>query len=94
VAALTTLIDPDCIFVDGSLEGAAVPFIAGLTEELTRRSSAALMSRLSVLPGTLKDAIAFGAIAAANAVTASAVTAAPLPFTPVAPPRVASPLPG
>jgi predicted NBD/HSP70 family sugar kinase len=94
VATLTTLIDPDCIIVDASLEGAAVPFIAGLTEELTHRSSAALMSRLSVLAGTLKNAIALGAIAAADAVTASAVTSAPLPFTPVAPPRVAPPPPG
>jgi predicted NBD/HSP70 family sugar kinase len=89
VATLTTLIDPDCIIVDASLEGAVVPFIAGLTEELTHRSSAALMSRLTVAPGTLSNAIAFGAIAAADAVTASAVfaagAAAPLPFTPATP---------
>jgi predicted NBD/HSP70 family sugar kinase len=87
VATLTTLIDPDCIIVDASLEGATVPFIAGLTEELTHRSSAALMSRLTVAPGTLRDATAFGAIAAADAVTQSAVTGAPLPFTPASPLR-------
>jgi predicted NBD/HSP70 family sugar kinase len=85
VATLTTMIDPDCIIVDASLEGAADPFIAGLTEELTRRSSAALMSRLSVLRGALPNAVALGAIAAADTVTASAVTGAPLPFTPTAP---------
>ena len=85
VAALTTLIDPDCVIVDASLEGAADPFIAGLTEELTHRSSAALMARLTVARGTLQDAIARGAIAAADAVAHSAVTKVPLPFTPVAP---------
>jgi hypothetical protein len=79
------LIDPDRIIVDASLEGAADPFIAGLTEELTHRSSAALMARLTVARGTLQNAIALGAIAAADAVAHSAVTKAPLPFTPVAP---------
>jgi predicted NBD/HSP70 family sugar kinase len=85
VAALTTLIDPDCVIVDASLEGAADPFIAGLTEELTHRSSAALMARLTVARGTLQNAIALGAIAAADAVAHSAVTKAPLPFIPIAP---------
>lgn len=85
LATLTTMLDPDCIVVDASLEAAAAPFIAGLTEELTRRSSAALMSRVSILQGTLPNAIALGAIAAADAVTQSAVTGAPLPFTPATP---------
>jgi predicted NBD/HSP70 family sugar kinase len=85
LSTLTTMLDPDCIVVDASLEAAAAPFIAGLTEELTQRSSAALMSRLSILRGTLPNAIALGGIAAADAVTQSAVTGAPLPFTPASP---------
>jgi len=87
VATLTTLLDPDCIIVDATLEGAAVPFIAGLTQELSHRCPPVLMSRLAVLQGTLANATALGAIAAADTVTQSAVTGARVPFTPTAPPR-------
>jgi predicted NBD/HSP70 family sugar kinase len=87
VATLTTLLDPDCIIVDASLEVAAAPFIAGLTEELAHRCPPMLMSRLSILQGKLANAIAVGAIAAADTVTQSAVTGARPPFTPTAPPR-------
>lgn len=90
VATLTTVLDPDCIIVDASLENAAAPFIAGLTEELSNRCPPALMSRLSILQGTLANAMTFGAIAAADSVTRSAVTASPPPFTPAAPPRLPS----
>lgn len=86
VATLTTLLDPDCIVVDASLEAAAEPFIAGLTEELSHRCPPMLMSRLSILRGTLPNAVELGAIAAADTVTQSEVTGARPPFTPVAPP--------
>jgi len=85
VATLTTMLDPDCVIVDASLEGAAAPFIAGLTEEMSHRCPPMLMSRLSILQGTLANAVALGAIAAADDVTAAAVTGARLPFTPAIP---------
>jgi len=43
------------------------------------------MSRLTIARGTLQNAIALGAIAAADAVAQAAVTKAPLPFSSVAP---------
>jgi predicted NBD/HSP70 family sugar kinase len=85
VATITTVLDPDCIIVDASLERAAEPFIAGLTEELFHRCPPALMSRLSILQGSLVNAMASGAIAAADIVTRSAVTGTPPPFTPALP---------
>lgn len=87
VATLTSLLDPDCIIVDASLEAAAAPFIAGLTQELSHRCPPVLISRLAVLQGKLANAIAVGAAAAADTVTAAAVTGARLPFTPATPPR-------
>lgn len=86
VATLTTLLDPDCVIVDASLERAAAPFIAGLTEELSHRCPPALVSRLSIVQGTLVNAMTLGAIAAADTVTQSAVTGARLPFVPALPP--------
>lgn len=85
VATRTTMLDPDCVIVDASLEDAAAPFIAGFTEETSDRCPPALMERLSILRGTLGNAIVLGAIAAADDVTAAAVTGARLPFTPAVP---------
>lgn len=85
VATLTTVLDPDVIVVDASLERAAAPFITGLTDELAHRCPPALMSRLTILPGTLVNAMASGAIAAADTVACSTVTGARPAFTAAAP---------
>ena len=60
-ATLVTALDPDCIVVDGSLGQAAVPLAAGLTAVCPTRCPPMLLSRLSVRPGTLANAIARGA---------------------------------
>ena len=89
-ATLVTALDPDCIVVDGSLGQAAVPLAAGLTAELSHRCPPMLLSRLSVRPGTLANAIARGAIAAANTVAQSLTAGTQPPFAPVAAPGSAS----
>jgi predicted NBD/HSP70 family sugar kinase len=83
MATLVTALDPDCIVVDGSLGQAVVPLAAGLTAELSHRCPPMLMSRLSVLPGTLANAVACGAVAAANTVARSRTTGIRPPFEPV-----------
>lgn len=85
MATFTTVLDPDCIVVDGSLEAAAVPFIAGLSESLAHRCPPAVISRLAIVPGALSNPIASGALAAADIVAQSAVTGASPPFTPASP---------
>jgi predicted NBD/HSP70 family sugar kinase len=85
MATVTTVLDPDCIVVDGSLEEAVTPFIAGLSQTLAQRCPPAVMSRLAIVPGALGNPIAAGALAAADIVAQSAVTQAQPPFTPVSP---------
>jgi hypothetical protein len=84
MATLTTVLDPDCIVVDASLGEAAVPLAAGLTAELSHRCPPMLLSRLSVLPGMLKNAMACGAIAAANTVVQPLTAGVQPPFAPIA----------
>jgi predicted NBD/HSP70 family sugar kinase len=67
LSSVVTVLDPDCVLVDARIDAAAAPLIAGLTAELGQRCPAALVSRLSVMPGALPDATARGALAAANA---------------------------
>lgn len=86
MATLVTVLDPDCIVVDGSLGQAAVPLADGLTAELSHRCPPMLLSRLSVLQGTLANAVACGAIAAANNVAQSLATGTLPPFAPVTAP--------
>jgi predicted NBD/HSP70 family sugar kinase len=66
---LVTALDPDCVVVDAGLGSAVGPFIDGLGGELAHRCPPELLSRLALVPGLLPDAIAAGAIAAANAAT-------------------------
>jgi predicted NBD/HSP70 family sugar kinase len=90
MATVTTVLDPDCIVVDGSLEEGVTPFIAGLSETLAHRCPPAVMSRLAILPGALSNPIATGALAAADIIAQSAVTQAQPPFAPVSPSTAAA----
>lgn len=67
LAPLVTALDPDCVVVDARLADKGKPFMAGLTEELARRSPPDLADSLVVVAGELNDAELYGALAAADA---------------------------
>lgn len=71
LGTLVTALDPDCIVVDAALGSAVGPFIDGLAAEFAHRCPPVLLSRLTIVPGSLTDASAAGAIAAANAAAAT-----------------------
>ncbi|MBR7831729.1 ROK family transcriptional regulator [Actinospica durhamensis] len=66
LAAPIVLLDPDTLVIDAELRHTAIPFIAGLKAELARRCPPRQTEILSIVRGTLENAIAHGALAVAN----------------------------
>jgi predicted NBD/HSP70 family sugar kinase len=71
LAAPIVLLDPDMLVVDAELEHTATPLITGLRAELARRCPPRLAEELAIVRGRLRDAVAYGALAAANDATAA-----------------------
>lgn len=66
LATMAVMLDPDTIVIDAELGRVAEPLIEGLRAELARRCSPQQADELRIVPGDLPDAIAYGALAAAN----------------------------
>ncbi|MBR7826999.1 ROK family transcriptional regulator [Actinospica sp. MGRD01-02] len=66
LAATIVLLDPDVLVIDAELRHTAAPLISGLRAELARRCPPRLAEELAVVRGQLRDAIAYGALAAVN----------------------------
>jgi predicted NBD/HSP70 family sugar kinase len=71
LASLIVLLDPEVLVVDAELRHTAAPLISGLRAELARRCPPRLAEELAVVRGELPDAIARGALVAANEIDAS-----------------------
>lgn len=66
LASLVVLLDPDLLVVDAELRHTAAPLITGLRAELSRRCPPRQAEGLAIVRGDLPDAIARGALAAAD----------------------------
>jgi predicted NBD/HSP70 family sugar kinase len=69
LASAIVLLDPDILVIDAELKHTAAPLISGLRAELARRCPPRQAEELTIVRGQLSNAIAHGAIAAANATT-------------------------
>lgn len=74
LASTIVLLDPDILVVDAELKHTATPLISGLRTELARRCTPRVVEELTIVRGRLPDAIAYGALEAAN--DAASTTAA------------------
>lgn len=66
LASTIVLLDPDVLVVDAELKHTATPLISGLRTELARHCPPRQAEELVIARGQLPDAIAYGALEAAN----------------------------